>query len=133
MVERTGLAIVKKESASFTLTPTVRIGKVVVSNIPTRAFKEGKSELGYFHLVDKTRSHHLVAEHSSFEVRTSSARATTVFHVSTLEIGASEVVSESVSEGRNVQNFARTAIIRRSSKMTVKSLTIAANEMLVQG
>jgi len=74
-----------------------------------------------------------VAEHSSFEVGTSSARATTVFHVSTLEIGASEVVSESVSEGRNVQNFARTAIIRRSSKMTVKSLTIAANEMLVQG
>jgi len=87
-----------KEVTSLTLTPGERIRiTIVVRNVPTSRFEDGKSEFGGLHLVNKSGSHDFVGELSSFKVRTSGTRGTRVFHISTLEIRTSEVLSESGS------------------------------------
>jgi len=83
-------------------------------------------------LVDKTRSHDLMSKLSSFEVRTSSARVSVVFHVSTPETGTSEVASESASERRHVQDSASRAVKRSRGDVATKSSSAAAQEILVQ-
>jgi len=76
----------------------------MVGDVPTRSFKESKSELRVALSIDKTRSHGLKDEHSSFEMVTSSSRASTVFHESTFKSGTSEESSQSLSKRRDIKD-----------------------------
>jgi hypothetical protein len=88
-----------EETASLSLTPVVRISIVVVRNVPTGGFEEGKSNLRDLHLVNETRSHSFVSELSSFEVRSGSTRGTSIFHIGTLKTRTTKVRSKLASKG----------------------------------
>jgi len=126
--ELTSRAGTSKEAAALTLTPVERISIAVVRDVPAGTFKESKGELRVDLLVDKTGGHSFEAEVLLFKVRTSSTRATTVFHVSTLKSRASEMVSELGGKGSNVQDSGGTTIDRSSSNVTSKLLTAAVNK-----
>jgi len=111
-VEGAGRAGLGQEVAALSLAVVVVVSHAVVSDVPAGTFEEGEGELGYGLIVDKTRSHGFGAELSSFEVGTSSSRGTGVLHVSTLESRASEMVSESSSEGFSDEDLAGTTAER---------------------
>jgi len=127
--ELTRRAGTSKETATLTLTPVERISVTVVGDVPAGTFQESKSELGVDLLIDKTGGHSFVTEMSLFEVRTSSTRATTVFHVSTLKSRATVMLSELRSKGFNVQDKSVSTIELTSASVSLKSLTLRVNEL----
>jgi len=82
-------------------------------------------------LGDKTGSHTFISELSSFEVGTSGTRRTTVFHVSTLESGTSEVLSESAGKGFSVDDNGSSTTEAGRGNVAGEGLT-AASEPLVE-
>jgi hypothetical protein len=82
-------------------------------------------------LVNKTGSHELVREDLSFEVRTSSSRASAVFHVSTLKSRAAEMLSKHTGKGLNINYSGSTTHKTSGFDMTTKLSTIAVNETTV--
>jgi len=115
----------------LSFTPCERISNGVVGNVPTRTFEEGKGEFGELHLGDKTGSHTFISELSSFEVGTSGTRRTTVFHVSTLESGTSEVLSESAGKGFSVDDNGSSTTEAGRGNVAGEGLT-AASEPLAE-
>jgi len=87
------------------LAEPISISVVVVGDVPARSFEHGKGELTVRLLVNQTRSHGLEGIVSSFEMGTSGGRASTVFHISTLQSGAPEEALESVGEDRDVDDL----------------------------
>jgi len=115
------------------LTPNERISITsVVRNVPTSRFKESEGEFGYLHLVDKAGGHGFVSELSSFEVRSSSTRRSGIFHVSSLETRASEMLSKSTSEGFSIDNASRDTAKRSRSNVTGEGLTTASEPAAIQ-
>lgn len=119
------------EAATSTLTPPETISVAVVRNPPAGTFQKSKSELRDLLLVLETTGHELPREKGLFEVGTSSSRASTVFHVSTLQGGASEVASESAGKGFNVQDSGSSTVERTRYDVTRESLTTAVDETTV--
>jgi len=120
------------EVAALSLTPPETISHAVISNIPTRAFQKSKSELGDLLLVDETGSHDFEEEDLTFEVRTSSSRASTVFHIGTLKSRAAEVLSKHASKGFDVYDSGGSTIESSGRDVSSQSFTIAVKEMLVE-
>jgi hypothetical protein len=109
-----------------------RISILVVRNVPTSRFKESEGEFRHLHLVDETRSHSFKSKLSSFEVRSSSTRRSGVLHVSSLETGATEVLSKSTSKGFSVDNTSSGTIKLSRSNVTSKFSTAAIEPGAVQ-
>jgi len=84
------------------------------------------------HLGDKAGSHNFESELSSFEVRTSSTRGTTVLHISTLKSRATEVLSKSASKGFNIDNNSSSTIKSSGLDMTSEGATAAGEPFAVQ-
>jgi len=82
-------------------------------------------------LVDQTGGHDLEGEDLTLEVRTSSSRASTVFHVGTLKSRATEMVSKSGGKGLNIQDSGGTTVKTGTSDVTRESSSSTAKEILV--
>jgi len=108
------------------------VSVVVVGDVPTSRFEESKGELRDLHLVDEAGSHDFEGELSSFEVRTSSTRTTSVFHVSTLKSRASEEASKSGGKRRSVDDDSGVTIESSRGDVTGKSSAAASKPFAVQ-
>jgi len=117
----------------LTLTPNKGISiTIVIRNVPTSRFKKSEGEFGHLHLVNKAGSHGFEGELSSFEVRSTSTRSSVIFHISSLESRASEVISKPTSEGFSINNASRDTSKRSSDNVTGEGLTTASEPTAIE-